>query len=341
MFPFLNSANEYWISRWGDDTVALMAGHRRVRPVYLGVNACGNGGEHGFAHFGIDERMIDGGEMELRVPHSLYHAIVREKIDTLMWGVYPETFGQNDVPFHTKARGMIRNLAATFPAHFARPLPGTLRLDEDPVLRELVEARMRSFCGIGERRLCIIARQGLSGHGKNWGHRWREDMPAGYGREGQECLDFMTGMLRKDRNWAFLLLEERDFEDSVKGADQNCYAYCDVFGGPAAGYAPFARVLKCLLRIASLCVGVPTGPYHLAAQVAELPTVGIWTEHLPSWYDEPRDGLVHVIGSESSKGIGQRPGSFVNKGAFRYRSITLESRIVPGEAVIAAAETLI
>jgi ADP-heptose:LPS heptosyltransferase len=95
-------------------------------------------------------------------------------------------------------------------------------------------------------------------------------------------------MLAKSENWCFLLMEDRAFADSLKDPSVNTFAYADLFGDPEHAIAPFGQVMKCLAKLASLCVGVPAGPYHLAAQVEALPTVGVWLEHLPSWYDEPR-----------------------------------------------------
>ena len=342
VLPFLEPTNRYWITRFGDDSVSLMDGHPTAIPIYLGVNSphCDDGGQYGIRHFGLQYDDIHGNELELRVPQSLHDVIVREKIEVMLWSSYPEMAGFNPAPYHTKARALVKSLAASFPKRFESPLPRTISLEEDPALVRMAEARLMNFCGYGSRRLCLIGRSGYTAVRKNWGHMWREDLPPGWQREGQECRDFIHAMLARSRHWCFLLMEDRDFGDSLKSVETHTFAYSDVFGEPETAFAPFGRIMKCLVRLASLCVGVPAGPYHLAAQVAELPTVGIWIEHLPCWYDEPRGGLVHVIGKHAAQRIGEA-GSFLKCGDFNYDSILLDSRTIPGEAVMSAVESLL
>jgi hypothetical protein len=322
-----------------------MDGHPVASPVYLGVNSphCDDGGLFGNRHFGLKYDEVSGEEVQLSAPRVLYDTIVREGIEAVLWTWYPETHGATAPPYHTKARRMAEQLSERLSPEFALPLKQSLCLKTDNVLQQIVEARLKNHCGFGERRLCLLGRGGYTSIGKNWGHMWREDLPDGCRAEGQECHDFIDLMLRKSRDWCFLLMEDRNFGDSLKHRSANTYSYSDVFGEPETAIAPFAQIMKCLTKLAGLCVGVPAGPYHVAAQAVNLPTIGVWLEHLPSWYDEPREGLIHVIGSGPAAQFTDtaRPGSFLKWGGLTYSANILNSRIIPGAAVMDAAESLL
>lgn len=345
VLPYLEKSNRYWMTRFGDDSVSVVEGHPSVRPVYSGVNSphCDDGGAYGLKHFGMNYDLLGGQRMELQVPPSLYDVIRREQIGSVLWTWYPETHGHMPPPLHTKARSMARCLVESLPADFAGPLRRSVCLDVDPLIGQIVEARLKNVCGFGERRLCLLGRGGYTSVGKNWGHQWREDLPEGRRAEGQECRDFIRMMLAKSDGWCFLLMEDRAFADSLKDSAAHTFAYADVFGEPEHAVAPFGVVMKSLVKLASLCVGVPAGPYHLAAQVESLPTIGVWIEHLPSWYDEPRDGLAHVIGSVPAARLTDdaSPGSFLSHGKFKYEASVLDSRYVPASAVMGWAEKLL
>lgn len=341
VLPFLNPSNRYWITRWGDDAVTLLDGHTIARPICLGVNEFGDGTGYSAVHLGIDFDRVNGGEMELELPENLYQIVRAAGIDCVLCGEFPEPKGRSAAPFHTKPRNLVRHLSSRLPPEFLRPLRRTISLDEDPLLFTIVRAKLQNYCGYGDRRLCLIAHRGQTSQYKNWGNLWRRELPEGHQKPYRECVDFMKSMLRKDPRWMFLLMEERQFSDSIACPENHCFTYREVFGEPATACAPLGRVMKCLVRLASLCVGVPTGPYHLAAQVEELPTVGIWLKHLPSWYDEPRDGLVHVIGQRAAARLDVLPGSFLERDEFAYKSIRVDTRIVPAEAVMAAVEMVL
>jgi hypothetical protein len=341
---FLDPTNQYWMTRFGDDTVTVMNGHLIAKPIYLGVNSphCDDGGLYGIKNFRLTYQQFDGRAVDVVVPQVLYQFIVQHHITSMLWTWYPETHGSESPPYHTKARRMAAHLTERLPESFSVPLPSSLSLKSNGILRQIVEARLTNYCGFGDRQLCLVGRGGYTSVGKNWGHLWREDLPEGQRSEGAECRDFIQLMLKKNPNWCFLLMEDRNFGDSLKSESIQTYTYADLFGEPEHAIAPFGQIMKCLVQFSSLCVGVPAGPYHFAAQVEALPTVGIWIEHLPSWYDEPRDGLTHVIGSKPAAFLTDpsKPGSFIEWGPFKYNTHTLSSRTISGTAVMEAAETV-
>jgi hypothetical protein len=104
---------------------------------------------------------------------------------------------------------------------------------------------------------------------------------------------------------------------------------------------PFAVVMKSLLNLASLSIGVPTGPFHLSMAKPGLPTVGIWIEHLPAWYDEPKSDSIHVIGRSVYDRMAALPGCFISRAGLYYRTIASDTPTISGELAMAAVEQIL
>ncbi len=349
VLPMLEPSNRYWMTRYGDDCIALVNRCAGARPVYLGVNGTQNGDGAAFEnrHFGLEYTRLDGSPRDVVLPDSLLEFCEREQIDALLWTSFPEIGGRIPYPHHSKARNVIRHLvSADRLAKFdlASPLPNPLSFEVDPFVRRWVEARLRTLLGLRGRRLCLIARNGYTSIGKNWGHEFREELPPGKRREGQECRDFMRSMRAKDDRWIFLVFEDRLFEgdDTVRSRELEAYSYAELFGTIDQPMIPFGLVVKVLASIADLCVGVPVGPFHVCMAKPDLPVVGIWIEHVPSWYEEPKEASIHLIGRcVRERRLNRLPGSFFTKSHLHYRSTYTETRGVAGEHVLAAVEELL
>jgi hypothetical protein len=349
ILPFLERSNRYWITRYGDDNVSVLEGHASVTPVYLGINSthCGDGKLFGNRHFGISYGDVDGTERELRVPAALHRLCRDNAIDTVLWSSFPETAGHVPYPFHTKARNVLRYLIGDPAARRqlnGSPLESTISFQTTAWLARWVEARLRNFADFDGKRLCILGRNGYTSVGKNWGHLWREDLPRERSREGEECRDFMRLMLKSDPRWLFLVIEDRlfDGDDTVRSRELCAVSYAELFGTPDTAPLPFGLVMKALIDIADLCVGVPAAPYHLAMTKSELPVVGIWTEHLPSWFDEPKADSVHVVSRNlRDRALDRRPGSFARQEELAFRLVEVDSRVITGEQVMSAVEALL
>lgn len=348
ILPLMEPTNRYFVTRFGDDTTALYDGCTIATPLYVGHNGtrCADGADFGNAHFGL--RTGGGGLRTLTLPLALHAACVRHGIAAVVDIPFWETWGKVEFPMHTKARGFLREVApATRLAacDLTRALPSVLAWDAPGNVLAWVEARLRTWGGLEPgRKLCVIARQGYTSVGKNWGHQWREDLPRGRQHEGEECRDFMRLLRRKNPAWLFVTMEERAFTgaDTVRDAALECVSYDDLFGAGGASSVPFALVLKALLHFADLVVGVPAGPYHLAMAKPGLPVIGLWTQHWPAWYDEPRAESIHLVSRNlRESGALSRPGSFSHMGELKYRIRELKTRIIPGEEVLAAAEELL
>jgi hypothetical protein len=346
---FLNPTNKYWITRYGDDNTSLMEGHDSITPLYLGVNTvqCDCGGDFSNRHFGLVYEEMDGGPQVLQLPTSLHKACEQNGITEIFWHPFPEIHGQIDLPYHTKPRSLIPELASPEDLQrvdLSRPLASTINFEVAPGVQSWVESRLMNFLGWGKRKLCVICRNGYTSVGKNWGHLFRDDLPPPYRYEGHECRQFMRLMLKKDPRWTFLIMEDRYFEgvDTVRDAELNAFSYAEIFGNTQDFRFPFGWMMKAILNCADLSVGVPSGPYHLSMAKRNLPTIGLWIQHLPSWYDEPSDSSIHLITRNlRDSGVDQRPGSFAGKDHLHYRSVELETRYIPAEQVLSAYETLV
>ncbi len=349
IMPLLEPSNRYWVTRFGDDSVTLFEGSDYARPLYLGSGSplCGDGSTFGNQHFGLHYEAIDGTEQMLSLPLALAHQCEKLGIGTMLWSCNPEIYGYSSYPFHTKARALLPYLASPSllsTTILERPLVSAINFKVVSWLTQWVESRLRSFAGFGHRKLCVIARNGYSSHGKNWGHLWRDDMPSGKQREGEECRDFMRLLLRKDPQWAFLVMEDVLFkgDDTVCSEELHAYSYAEIFGPVGAATAPYGQVMKVICNLADLVVGVPVGPYHLAMAKPDLPVVGLWTEHMPSWYDEPKDVSRHLLSRNvQDRGARERPGSFSRTHEIDFSSRWLETRVIPGAQVLESVEDLL
>lgn len=349
ILPLLEPTNRYWITRFGDDTVCLMEGSEWVTPLYTGVQSphCDDGGAFQNRHFGVEGEGADGGERDFLLPLPLYEACVKNRIEAVLQADFFETWGHVAFPYHTKARNSVRDLIAEKRlkrVNWGAPLRSMISFKVEPWLARWVEARLRSKAGFGDRKLCLIGRNGYTDLGKNWGHRWREDLPPDKRREGEECRDFMRLMLKRNPRWMFLILEDRLFEgdDTVRSADLNAFSYAELFGEVGNGVLPFGLVLKALVNLADLAVGMPAGPFHLCMAKPELPTVGLWIEHFPSWYDEPKSAAIQVLSRNISEArLTDRPGTFERKENLAFRAMWVDTRVVLGERVLEAVEELV
>ena len=349
ILPLLDPSNRYYMTRFGDDTISVMEGNEFVAPLYGGHNSpgCDDGGVFEARHFGLDYEQMDGSRQALELPLSLSRRCRDLEIDVLLWTDLPDPWGSRPFPFHTKARHLLPFLVSEErlrQTDLAAPLPSTIRFESSPWLTRWVESRLATVAGFGERKLCLITRNGYTTIGKNWGHFFRDDVPYRTLREGQECRDFMRLLLRKDPRWMFLVMEDQLYEgnDTMRSQALHAYSYAEVFGTSGAGTVPFGLVLKVLVNLASLSVGIPAGPYHLSMAKDGLPTVGLWIEQLPTWYDEPRPDAIHLISRNVREmGADQRPGSLAGGSGPAHQMRWLDTRRIPGEQVLSAVETLL
>lgn len=349
ILPLMEPSNRYFVTRFGDHYTAVFDGCALATPLYLGHNKtrCGEGSDYGNPHFGL--RSSGVGFRALELPLALHAKCVEHGISAIMDLPFFETYGNRPFPFHTKARNMLGSVVGPGRLehmNLTQRLPSSLEWCAPAQIRALVEARLRTWGGIeAGRKLCVVVRQGFTATGKNWGHRWRDELPEGSRREGEECRDFMRLLRRKDPAWSFVTLEERTFSgsDTVRDPELGCVSYHELFGAADDGHSlPLGWVLKALLEFADLVVGVPTGPYHLAMAKPGLPTVGLWIEHWPAWYDEPKAESIHLI-SRNVRDMGalMRPGSFSKMEGIEFQTRILNTRTIPGEAVLAGVEELL
>jgi hypothetical protein len=349
VLPYLEPSNRYWMTRFGDDNSSVMAGSRVDEPILLGVKSAHNedGGLLSNQHFGMDYHEIDGSQRRLSLPLSVYNACAENDITTALFTCFPETWGALEAPFHTKARGLLQHLvteSAVANIPLGSPLKSCISFDIPSLVTKSVEAKLQNYTGFGERKLCIVGRTGYTSTGKNWGHLWREEEDGRSLPEGEECREFMRLMLRKDPQWTFLVMEDRlwDGNDTMRSDELHCYSYAELFGTPDDPAIPFGYVMRALANLASLAIGVPAGSQHLCMVKQDLPCVGLWIEHYPSWYDEPKEASIHILSKHLRETrCDTRPGSFTESGDLKYRAMPIDTRRIYGEQALAAVEQLL
>jgi len=349
VLPLLDRSNRYWITRFGDHYTALMENNPFVTPVYVGrvsaPEAPYNGAFDQNGHFGLEYSQLDGSPRCLCLPPSISAICCREKIEVVLWTSYPEVFGREPFPYHSKPRNLIRHLAPaeTVCQLNGQPLKNSISFRVCRWVMRWVESRLQNYTGYGRRKLCIISRNGFTSVNKNWGHQWREEFPEATAREGEECREFMRLMIHKDPRWMFLSMEDRLFsgDHTLHAPELNAFSFAEIFGPSGTHELPFAIILKALVNLASLAIGVPTGPYHLCAANSNLPTVGVWIEHLPSWYDEPKSASIHLLGRTVIERLASGPGNFISRAGLYYRTIAAPTRAIPGMLAFAAVEQLL
>jgi hypothetical protein len=348
VLPLLNPKNRYFICRIGDDNSSVFEGSAHMTPLYAGCNSVHGLPETQFepAHLGLRHVAADG-KRTLYLPVALAAECQKHGIQHLLDPHFPEIHGREGFPFHTKARHLLRSLLPDHQGQAARlswPLENAIHFDVPESVTRWVEARLHSYAGWHGRQMCIIGRNGYTCVGKNWGHRWREDLPPGQKVEGQECRDFMRLMLARDPNWLFLTCEDRlaSGHNSIRDPQMNCVSYAELFGSRDQAALPYGWVMRTLMNLAELVVGVPSGPYHLAMVKKHLPVVGIWIEHFPSWYDEPKAESIHLISRNlADSGAYSKPGTFSEAGELTFHTKRLETRIIPGQEVFEASASLL
>ena len=349
ILPLLEPSNRYFITRFGDDSLSLMEDNAFVSPLYCGYNSpnCEDGGLFELRHFGLDYDEVDGSVKTLDLPLALHRRCRELDIDTVFWTSLPETWGEVPFPYHTKARSLLPHLVSEDRlrrADLAAPLPSTIHFQSSPWLARWVESRLTTFGGFGERKLCLISRNGYTTIGKNWGHLFREEVPGRHLREGQECRDFMRLLLKKDPRWMFLIMEDQLFEgdDTMRSPAFHAYSYAQLFGSVGGDAPPFGLVMKALVG-----PGGPVGRHPRRAGTFVHgeggPPDGRPLARPPSLLVRRAESKLHSSGQPARPGRGEdlRPGSFEERAGLRYQTRWLDTLRIPGEQVLSAVEALL
>lgn len=344
ILPKLNPKNRYWITQYDDGRLSIFDNCPYVQPLYMGIQSTqlDNGAAYRNFHFQLDYEQLDGSYRDVTLPISLYDSCCILGIHHILWPGMDATAGKVPPPFHTKARNLLQHLISPddiMKDDFTRPIESAISYSVPESVMQRVQARLANFTGFGLRKLCLIAPSGHTSTGKNWGSRWRTDLPATSRKEGEECRDFMRLMLRKDPKWMFLIMEDTH---NIFPEELHCYSFVSLFGTADMNDIPFGQLTKALVNLADLSIGVPTGLFHLSMVKNDLPTIGLWLEHMPSWYVEPKEAAIHII-SRNVHDLDRhtRPGSFQAHAGLNYRNHLADSRIIRGDEVMSAVEELI
>lgn len=296
--PLLESSNEYFITRYGDDFVHLYDGAEGIRPLYSGVRPIDDGSARGARHIGIDFRRIRNREEDVTIDEPLRSRVVEAGIDAVLYTDYPESEGRTRFPFHTKARALARDLV--LPERLAQfdlglPLRNALRFEVPAEASARIEERLRSIAGSDER-LYVISPGGHTNVEKTW--------------PKADVETFVALLRERDAAARTFVLDERSVGARFGSLD-----------------LPFAHVLITLLRAAHAFVGVPSGPLHAAIALGASPVVGLWLSRYPDWYDEPHPNVTHIVGPiPYSKRYDRRVGSTSLPRALQQNIISFRDR---------------
>ncbi len=306
VLPLLEPSNRYYIARFGDDFTHLYDGATGITPLFSGVRRPGDGRELGAPrHFGIAFKRIRNRPERFFVPEPLRETIARERIDALLYTDYPEPLGSHPFPYHTKARHLIGKLvdpSRLRDGALERPLRSALALHAPAQARALVEARLRTHVGSGQR-LYVLSAGGHTQPDKVWPEA--------------DVLAFAHRLRERDERAVVLTVDERTSAE-IGRAPGLAPTTTDLFGDLDL---PFAHVLQSVIRAAHAYVGVASGPLHLALAIGERPIVGIWLAHWPGFFDEPCAHARHLVGPNVyRRGLDRRIGArtLAEHPAFRY-----------------------
>lgn len=340
LIPFLPPETRYYLLHPWDAFTALFEDGDGFRPLYSGTDYQTQWGLQGVCS-------REGGVQYVYLPAAVRKLADRGEVEAFTYCAPDEIRGYHGWPFNTKARYMTNRFLSPETRHrlaeqpeWRRPLRAVLPWGKENYVTRYVTARLESVLGVGERRLLLLSRAGHSFPQKNWGHLWREEHPSR--REGEEARDFVRLWQSSNPGWVILSMEGSLFPDgsehSLHDPDLRCYSYARVFAEGRAFALPVAQVTRRLVELASLSVGVSTGPYHLSVAREGLATVGIWPMMHPSWYDDPTPTGVHVLGRflhESN--CYDRPGTFDRNSEVEYDCLHSPSRTISGELAVEAA----
>lgn len=328
VIPLLESSNEYFITRFGDDFVHLYDEGERVAPMYSGDLSIGNGSAFGIPpHFGLDMDKIENRVERIEIPEPLRSRITDAKIDLMLFSRYPEMTGRTPYPFHTKARFLASNLVE--PSRLAqfdlsKPLRSSLafRAPADSVQR--VEERLRTVVAPGEHLYMMSP----GGH-----TQLRKIFPE------EEVVRFAHEIRRRDPRARIITVDERT-SDELGRERGLAPTTTDLFADLGV---PFAHVLLTLVRASHAYAGVASGPLHTALSIGGRPVVGIWLGHWPEYYDEPTADAVHLVGplvyrEKLDRRLGARTKAAA--GVLTYNVVPFRKRAPNAGDVIEALESI-
>lgn len=280
MTPLLGESNRFFVMGGGTGDPSLFHGCRRITPLFSDINNISHRGD---------------GVLDLEASPEVLQLLDRENITHVIYSL-PELWGQQPPPFHSKPRYRLKQLLPCVDeTALHKPLANEIERRAPADVERLVEERLRA-AGLGAgKRLCVLSAYGVTHRPKDW--------PA------IEARKFAEQLRRHDPNWLIVSLETgRKHGVGAAAVPSNA-----ILDGIAFGVG-----LRALYKFADLFVGVPSGPYCVSC-LYDFPTVAIWQSLWPSWYMEPKETGVNIIGQGVlAAGHDRTPGSITAIGGVRY-----------------------
>ncbi len=320
--PMLSPENVYAIFRLGDDYSALYSGAQPVGSFPSGVRSLADGSALGARHLGLNWKRLSGKRERIALPGELPSAFADFAPTALLYTDYPEPEGRYAFPFHTKARALARSLVEESRLSrfdLARPLPQSLQFTVSPELQRRFDDALARYISPRDR-LLLVAVGGHTFPGKNW--------------PSEDARAFVELLAMRDPRMRVILL------DPLGDPDDGWHERCNIvsFRSVVADFnEPFAALFLALTARLHACIGVPSGPLHAISARADIPLVGLWFAHYPTWYDEPNPLALHLVGRRPiARGFHLRPASTSLPTTLAYRIETVDSERISPERVLDA-----
>lgn len=338
--PFLTGRNnQLYITRFGDDYIAIQDNCESLKPFYTGVDSvsCNDGATYDNPHF----QLFAG--RELQITATMKKQLAEFNNPHICVENFPEPVWRgNDAdgwPFHSKPRSLI----ASFKDHLLadelealkHPLPNAINTAPNPFVDALVDRRLRTFTPYtDDTKIVVITRYGLTSCGKNWGHSFRS---ADYPAEGDEARKFIEMCRKKNKSTIFVSMEHRGIaaHDSLVDHAKNVYGFAELFSPRNANdlAIPYAMLLMALFHKSRVHVGCATGASGVASLFNNLCNVIVWPELFPSWYFEPTQNTTNIIGCDKIEDRRGRKYSFDTREHLHYNNVYVNTPYIAPSAV--------
>lgn len=343
--PFLNcNNNKLYITRAGDDYIALQEGSEILRPLYTGINttAVNDGATLGSHHFQIAASK----NKQLKITPAMKKEL--ERISCTHFCVehfYERHGGHYSPPYHSKPRMLLhtfsKQLTTEEKLQLNQPLPSAVYTGPNPLIDHLVDLRLRAFTPHSDdTKIIVITRYGATSCGKNWGHLFRS---AAYPKEGDEARHFIDICRAKNSNTVFISMEHREIapKDSIVDHSKNSFSFAELFSPLTHNEfaVPYAVLLMALFRKAAVHVGCATGASGVATLFNNLRNILVWPELFPSWYFEPTDNTINVIGSNNILSRKSCRNSFDSWADLHYNNVYVDTPHIPANIVFELVES--
>ena len=328
--PFLN--NNIFMSRYGDNYSSIMEDSEKITPIYCGVNNV-----HSEQSDFISSNNFD------TLPRSILEKCKKNKITHFFFNPFYES--QSTFPYHSKGRSHLLSchdlLSDEQKSNLNNVLKNNINIKDNSFITNILISKLYSMTSYNSlSKIIVISRYGITSVGKNWGHLYRDEK---YKNEADEAREFIDLCLKKNPNTIFLTMESSllNSSHSLKNYKKNVYSTEELFGSfDNNNNIPYAILLKSLFSITDIHIACPSGPLGLSLLFNNIKSIGLYIEHIPSWYFEPGKNELNIISNNNTiKKSNIR--SFDNMNNIKYNNHYISHNNIPGDVVFNFIEDML